>query len=113
MNQQVAVVHQNPFRLGIAFNTGRQFPRLLLQLDPDFVADGLNLALVGPRADHEEVRKRGDSREVQHLDFAGFLGFGGAYGNEPGRRGGANFLRLREICLPQNTLLSVSYYNEG
>jgi hypothetical protein len=72
----------------------------------------LNLALVGARTDHKKVGKGSDSAQVQDFDIGSFLRFGGPYGNQPSWVRDLNLLRFCEICLSQNTLLSVSYYNE-
>ena len=105
MNQHVAVIGQDPFGLGIAFDTGRQLAGLLFELHRDFIANGLNLPLVGAGADDKEVRKRGNAGEVENLDVGRLLGFGGADGDEPGGGWG-----LSGCFLSQNTLLFVSYY---
>ena len=39
---------------------------------------------IGARADHEVIGERGDAGQVQNRDIGGFLGFGGADGNQPG-----------------------------
>ena len=84
MDQQVAVIGQHPLGLVIALDAGGQFAGLVLLLEADFVADGLNLARVGAGGDHEEIGERSDASKVQDQDVGGFLGFGGADGNEPG-----------------------------
>ena len=83
MDQQVAVIGQHPLGLVVTLDADGQFAGLLLQLEADFIADGLNLARVGAGRDDEEIGKRSDAAEVQNLDVSGFLGFGGADGNEP------------------------------
>ena len=81
MDQQVAVIGQHPLRLVVTLDAEGQFAGLLLQLEADFVADGLNLPPAGARRDHEEIGKRSDASEVQNQGVGGFLGFGGADGN--------------------------------
>ena len=61
MNQHVAVVGQDPLCLIVAFDTCRQFAGLLFELDRDFVTDGLDLSLIGARADDKEIGKRSDA----------------------------------------------------
>ena len=85
-------------------------PACVFQLQPDFVADGLHLLLVGAGADHEVVGEGGDAGEIEDYDVGGFLGFCGADGNQPGGRGGFGGGGFLEIGLGQNTLLKVSYY---
>jgi len=84
VNQHVAVIGQDPFGLVITFDTRRELAGLLFELDCDFVANGLNLPLIGAIANDKEVRERGNAGEVENLDVRRLLGFGGAYGNEPG-----------------------------
>jgi hypothetical protein len=83
----------------------------VLQLQSHFVGDGLDLALVGAGADDEVVGEGSDAGEIEDLDIGSFLGFSGADGNEPGRGGGFGSGGLFTVCLSQNTLLKVSYYN--
>jgi len=78
MDQEVAVIGQNPVSLVVTFHTDRQFAGLLLQLHGDFIADGLDLALVGAGADDKEIREGGYAGEVQYFDLGGFLSFGGS-----------------------------------
>ena len=104
MDQQVAVVGQHPLRLVVTFDAEGQFARLLLQLKADFVADGLNLPLVGAGANDEKVGERSDAGEVQNLYVGSFLGFGGADRNQPGRGSGLN-AGFCSVGLSQGTLL--------
>jgi hypoxanthine phosphoribosyltransferase len=112
VDQKIAVVTQNPVGLLVAFDAEGQFAALL-QAHADLIADGLDVALVGPRADHEMIGERGDAGQIENADISGFLRFGGAYGKQPG----GDFGRLRfswlaaRIGLGQNWLLTVSYYN--
>jgi len=53
-------------------------------LHADLVGDGLHLALVVAVADDEVVGEGGDGGEVENFDVGGLLGFGRAYGNQPG-----------------------------
>jgi hypothetical protein len=111
VNQQIAVIRQHPFGLSVAFHTVGQLTGVLLELYPNFVRDGLNLPLIGSRADDEIVRERSDSGEVQYPDIGGFLGFCGADSEEPGWRCDFGVGCFRKIGLGQNTLLCVSYYS--
>jgi hypothetical protein len=105
VNQHVAVVGQDPLGLVVAFDACRQFASLLFELDRYFVTDGLDLSLIGARADDKEIGKRSNTSEVENLEVGRLFRFGGADGNEPGGR-----LRLFGFFLSQNTLLFVSYY---
>lgn len=60
MDQQVAVIGQDPVGLVVAFHAEGQLARLPLQAKIHFVADGLHLLLVRARADDKEVRERTD-----------------------------------------------------
>ena len=88
MDQQVAVIGQHPLGLVVTLDADGQLAGALLQLKADFVADGLNLAGVGACGDDEEIGEGSDAGEVEDQDVGGFLGFGGADGNEPGGDGG-------------------------
>jgi hypothetical protein len=99
VDQQVAVIGQHPFGLVVTLDADGQLAGLLLQLEADFVADGLNLARVGAGRDDEEIGERGDAGEVQNQDVGGFLGFGGADGNEPGGGGGLDVYAPATIVL--------------
>ena len=81
MDHQVAVIGQHPLGLAVTLDTEGQFAGLLLQLEADFIADGLNLPRVGPGGDDEEIGKRSDASEIENQGVGGFLGFGGADGN--------------------------------
>jgi hypothetical protein len=73
-------------------------------LEPDVIADGLHLALIRARADHEEVGERSDRGEIENPYIGSFLRFGGSDGQEPGR--GCHFhFRGRNRFSLQNTLL--------
>jgi hypothetical protein len=82
----------------------------MFQSQPDFVADGLHLLLVGAGTDHEEVRERGDAGKVEDYEVGGLLRFGCADGDQPGWRSGLGSDGFLEIGLGQNRLLKVSYY---
>ncbi len=113
MNQQVAVIRKNPFGLIVAFHALRQLGGVFLQLHAYLVGDSLNLPLICSRADDEIVRKRSNPGEIQNPNIGGFLGFGGADGEEPGWRCGWCFGCFRKMGFGQITLLSVSYYSGG
>ena len=112
MNQQVAIIREDPFGLVVAFDAEREFAALLLQFQAQFVGNGLNLALIRAGADHEVIRERGDSREIQHPDIGGLFRFGRAYRGEPVGDGGGKFGGFGDVSL-QRALLLVSYYNSG
>ncbi len=85
VDQKIAVVGQNPFRILVSLDA----IRLLAdghELLADFVADGLNLARVGAGADHEIIGERRDRAQIEHAYVHGLARFGRAHGNQPGRR---------------------------
>ena len=63
MHQKITVVHQHPFGLVVAFHADRKFS-LVLELQPDLVGDGLDLARVGARAHHKIIGERGNPGQV-------------------------------------------------
>ena len=118
MHNHVAIIGQHPFALLQPFETVRQFMRLVFDGEADLFRYGLDLALVGARADHEIVGERGNPGQIQNLDVSRFLGFRGADCDKPG--GYVDFIRLDfvrigwfRVRLSQNTLLCVSYYSRA
>jgi hypothetical protein len=111
MDQQVAIIRQNPFRLAVSFHTDRKLARLALQLKIDLVGDGLYLALVRARADHKIIGEGRDARQVEHFDIGRFFRFSGPDGDQPCRNAGFDGGRFLKFSLGQKVLLSVSYYN--
>lgn len=73
VDQQVAVIGKHPLRLIVAFYADGQLAGLILELESDFVGDGLNLALIGARTDYKEVREGGDAGEIQDLNVGGLF----------------------------------------
>jgi hypothetical protein len=55
----------------------------LLQLDFDFIGNGLDLPGVGAGCDDEKVGKRGDFAEIENLDILRLLGIGRLDCREP------------------------------
>ena len=80
MDQQIAVIGEDPLRLVVAFDTDREFAGLVLELEIDFVADGLHLALVAAGADYEVIGERGDAGEIQDPNVGGLFCFSGPNG---------------------------------
>jgi hypothetical protein len=78
VHQEIAVVRQNPLRLSISFHAERKLARVF-QPQSHLVGDGLDVARVGARADHEVIGECGDAGQVQNADVGGLLGFGGAH----------------------------------
>ena len=113
VDEEVAIVGKYPLGLLVAFDADGQLTGGLLEMEADFIGDGLDLAGIGAGADDEEIGEGSDAGEVENLDIGGFLRFGGADGGEPGRDGGGEFLGLVDLGLLQNTLLWVWYYNVG
>ena len=106
MHQEVSVIGQNPLRLAIALQAQGQLT-VLFQPQADLVADGLDIALVGARADHEVIGEGGDAGKVQHTDIDSLFGFGCANGYQPGwgfRWIAFGRIGLLRIDLGQNTL---------
>jgi hypothetical protein len=79
--------------------------RALLELHADFVADGLNLALIPAAADDEVVGEAGDAGQVENLDVGGLLGFRGANGDQPGGGFGYRLRRRFQVGVGQSGLL--------
>ena len=94
MNQEVAVVRQNPLGVGEAFHADRIFAALI-ELLSDFFHNGLDLLRIAAAADHEKIRKGGDVAQVQHTNVQGFLRFGGSNSGEPRGDGDQPCGRLR------------------
>lgn len=82
MHQEVAVIAQDPLALIVTFDAGRFFAALL-QLQVDFVGNGLVLARTRPGADHKVIRETGHAGEIQNNDVRGFFLARRPNGNAP------------------------------
>ena len=82
MDQVVAVIDQDPVGVLVAFDAQRIFAALF-QLEPDLIADGLNLAGIGSRADNKEIGESSDLTEVQNPYVESFFGSGRLSGDQP------------------------------
>ena len=56
MNQEIAVVGQNPFGLGVTLDAEGQLSGLF-QTQPDFIGDGLHIARIGAGRRSQNNRK--------------------------------------------------------
>jgi len=83
VDDHIAVVHQDPFGIVVAFHRNGQLPAQFHEAGY-LITDGLILALVGSAANDEIVRKAGEGAQVKHLDGGGFLGLGRADTFQPG-----------------------------
>ena len=79
MDDEVAVIGQNPLGVVVAFDAVGAFAHLREFL-ADSIADCLDLPLIRAAADHEVISERGDFAEIKNADGGGFLGFSGADG---------------------------------
>ena len=77
MNQEVTVIEQHPLGLTISFDAQREFTALL-QLQPNLVANSLNLLRIGAGAKDEVVGERSDASEIQNFYVGRFFGFSGS-----------------------------------
>ena len=115
MHQEVAVIHQYPFRRIISFNADRQLPDLLQAL-LNLIANRVPLPRVRNGADDEVIRERGNLAEIENTQVKGFLGFRPPGSYQPIRRclysgrlmvsGTARQTRL-------NVLLRLAYYSRS
>src|SRR6476660_1383923 len=85
----VAVIHQDPFGVGITFHARRNVS-VLLQLHLDLIGYCLILPRIRAVADDQYLGERGHVAQIQHADLLRLFGFGGMDGGEPERVG---FLR--------------------
>ena len=83
MDEEIAVVAQNPLTLVVAFDAGWQPADLPLQLEADFIADRLVLTCVGAGTDDEMVGETGDAGKVENPDVFGLFFLRGADRDEP------------------------------
>lgn len=88
MDQEIAIIEQNPFRCIVSFGADRQFAKFF-ELSADFIRDRLSLAWVRRRADHEVVREGRNLAEIKHQKIFRFFGFGSARGDQPVRQFGS------------------------
>jgi hypothetical protein len=82
MDDEIAVVHENPFGVIVPLETNRPFAARFQALS-DAVADRLNLALVRAAAENEVVGERGDLAKVQNANVGSLFRFSGAYCGQP------------------------------
>lgn len=85
MNDQVAVVEQNPLARPIAFGGAGPFADRREFLF-DLVGDGLILTAIRTRRDDEVVGEGGDTAQVENGNLSRFLGFGCPNRRQPGGR---------------------------
>jgi len=72
VNQEVAVIQQNPFGVLIALHAIGTLPKFA-KLRLHFVGNRLNLPRVGAAGNDEKVGKRGDVAQVQNGDILGLF----------------------------------------
>ena len=77
-----AVVHQNPFGVGIAFHARRNVA-VLLQIFFNFVGDGLVLLGIRAAANDQGIGEGGHVAQVEHANIFCLFGFGGMDGGKP------------------------------
>ncbi len=82
MHQEVSVIGKYPLGIPIALYADRELPEPF-QLQADLVADRLDLTLIRPRANDEEVGKCGDVAEVENSYIESLLGLRSAYRFDP------------------------------
>ena len=115
MDDEVAVVHQNPFGGIIAFHADRQFSRFL-QLLSNFIGNRMALPCIGNGTDQEVIGERSDFSKVENSQVKSFLGFGCARGNQPVReflRGECRLGLCGTACQSRlNGLLRLAYYSD-
>jgi len=83
VDEVIAIIGQNPFAGFVAFEAVGEVAVFVLDLEADFIGDGLHLAGVGAGADDEMVGERGYAGEVENDDVGGLFFTGGADGGEP------------------------------
>lgn len=82
MDQEVAVIHQNPIGLFVAFRADREFAECF-KLAVNFVAYGLTLPGIACGTDDKEVSEGGDLSQVENAEVSSFFGFGGPNSGRP------------------------------
>jgi hypothetical protein len=87
VNHEIAVVHQNPFGILMAFHACWKLAVVGLQGLIDFVANCLVLAGVCAGANNEVVGKTCDVSEIQDDNILRFFGLSCMNGTEPVRDG--------------------------
>jgi hypothetical protein len=73
VNDEVAVVLENPLGVFVAFDADRKLA-LLLQFQVNFIADGLILPRAAAGTDQEVVGKSGDFLKIEDDNLLRFLG---------------------------------------
>ncbi len=75
MDEEIAIIHQDPIRLVVPFHADRKFAKYF-ELAVNFVAYGLTLPGVSGGTDNKEVSEGCDLPEVEYAEISGFFGFG-------------------------------------
>jgi hypothetical protein len=84
VDQVIAVIHQDPLGVPVAFNTHGRVPKFF-QIELNSVADRLVLASTGAGADDKEIGKTGYVAKIEDADVLGLLFFRGVHGTQPKR----------------------------
>jgi hypothetical protein len=116
MNNEVAVVHQDPLGVLVSLDTDRQVAALL-EPEMDLIGNGLVLPGVGAGTNYEMIGEAGDFTQVENDDVLCFFGLSGPYCCKP--RWIRNFRDLLRwvwygkifVLLADSALLRLSYYN--
>jgi hypothetical protein len=82
VDQEVAVVYENPFRRVVSLDTHRQFTGLL-QTFFNLVAHSVPLPGVRNRADNEIIGEGSNLAKIKNLQIEGLPGFGPPCCNQP------------------------------
>lgn len=92
MNDQIPIIHQDPFGVVVAFDADGEFAsRFYLKVD--FVADSLILPYVVSGTNQEVIRETGDLFQIEDYEILCFLRLCCPDGREPSR-----FRHLRCVC---------------
>jgi hypothetical protein len=84
VDQEVAVIHQDPLGILISLDADRPLA-LFFQFLADRIANSLDLARVGSVADDEVVGEGCYSAQIENSNVLCFSRFGGADGCQPGK----------------------------
>ena len=115
MNDEVTIVHKDPFGGFISFDADREFTHFF---EPflHLIRDRMCLARVRHRADNEEISEGGNVPEIENAQIRGFLGFRCICGRPPVGNlcGLQRGLRLTGTAyqVGLNTLLRLAYYSQ-
>lgn len=99
MNQEIAIIHQDPFGGIVAFHTDGHFPGEL-ELLVNFITHSMPLSRIRNRTDEKKISESSDRPEIEDGNFSGFSRISRFHRQTPVRNlgNGGRGLRVGGTC---------------